>query len=111
MSLALHPGVSLGPFSLGMVVTEAIELISAEYHSFAQGQIVYDGKQAAPSDVLLQIPGLGVCLRFEQVTQQLRRIDFWPSEFLTVTYKTRVVGCPTTLTSSIAGPLLRCVVC
>ena len=95
VSLALHPGVSLGPFRLGMGVTEAIELVAAEYHMFAQGQIVYDAKHAVPSDILVQMPGLGVCLRFEQVVQQLRRIDFWPSEFLTVTYKARVVGSPT----------------
>jgi hypothetical protein len=94
VTLELLPAASLGPFHLGMGVTTAIERISDEYESFARMQIVYDEAALPTSDILLQIPGLGICLRFEPVNQSLRRIDFWPSQHLTVMYKGRVVRIP-----------------
>eukprot|EP00038_Savillea_parva_P008288 m.175975 g.175975 ORF g.175975 m.175975 type:complete len:542 (+) comp14086_c0_seq1:262-1887(+) len=89
--LELIPSASLGPFHLGMGVTTALERITEEYVTFPRVHVVFDDAASPTSDILLQLPTLGVCLRFEPVNQQLRRIDFWPSDHLTVRYKGRVV--------------------
>eukprot|EP00035_Acanthoeca_spectabilis_P025258 m.457583 g.457583 ORF g.457583 m.457583 type:complete len:535 (-) comp21299_c0_seq1:250-1854(-) len=91
VTLELIPGASLGPFHLGMGVTSTLDRVRDEYVTFAHLEIVYDEAALPTSDILLQLPALGICLRFEPVHQQLRRIDFWPSESLTILYKSRVV--------------------
>jgi len=74
-----------------MSVTAALAALRDEYETFARVQVVFDETAPPTSDILIQLPDLGLCLRFEPTGQLLRRIDFWPSKCLAITFKGRVV--------------------
>jgi hypothetical protein len=72
--LQLRPGSGVGPFELGMTSRAAIELIRNENRN---ADIVYEAADPNSQDLVLRVPSVGACLRFEPLSQRLRLIDLF----------------------------------
>lgn len=95
MVMKLSPGRGLGPFRIGMLVSQAIVELQTNYSAYPVN-FHYSSDKPLASDMLLDMPDMGFRLRFEPLTQRLRLIDVYDTKRVVMTYHGSSWSGPTT---------------
>eukprot|EP00053_Salpingoeca_punica_P014241 m.129434 g.129434 ORF g.129434 m.129434 type:complete len:580 (+) comp16405_c0_seq6:379-2118(+) len=94
MSLAIVPGVAVGPFSLGMPLNAAIEHLETQYGRIKDINLLYSDEDPLGVDIVVDLTQDGVQLRFDPASQRLQLIDVYDPSKLLLTYNDGVFSTP-----------------
>ncbi|KAI9354051.1 hypothetical protein DFJ73DRAFT_759498 [Zopfochytrium polystomum] len=81
--LPVIPGSALWQFKLGMAIGEACDVLQS---IDAKAQFMYGDQEPLARDLILNVPGLGICLRFDPRFQLLKLIEVFDFENAVFTY-------------------------
>ncbi|KAJ5071025.1 hypothetical protein M0811_02007 [Anaeramoeba ignava] len=82
-------GKSFGPFKLGMILQEVINLLKKMYYKYGEVHLIYEEDDPIHRDLELYVENIGLKLLFCSKTQQLRIIkvvDFNKIKIVTKRY-------------------------
>eukprot|EP01018_Ginkgo_biloba_P013464 Gb_08290 [translate_table: standard] len=102
ITLELRPGVSLGPFTLGMPICEAFAHIEQHPSIYDVVHVKYHDEEPLMLDIVISFPDHGFHLRFEPQSQRLRLIEVFDVQRLQMHYATSYIGGPHTLATFVA---------
>eukprot|EP01132_Coremiostelium_polycephalum_P005293 gene5293-6590_t len=86
LKLELIPGKSLGDFYLGMVISEALNIIKHN-SKINTVEIIFNDNDPLSIDIVLKLVDDGVLLRFEPRSQRLRVIEIFDVSKLSLSYR------------------------
>lgn len=100
--LDLRPGLGIGPFSLGMPISEAFVQIEQQPNIYDVVQVKYYDEDPLRLDIVISFPDHGFHLRFDPWSQRLRLVEIFDVKRLQMRYATSLVGGPSTLATFVA---------
>jgi hypothetical protein len=96
--MRVSPGIGVGPFNLGLLLNEAIELLQTGTPQ-KPFKIMYNEGDPLSSTITVCVPDDGLQLRFDPLTQRLVLIDFFDLTKVQLSYAS-----PRKRESVFAGP-------
>jgi len=93
MELDLVPGRSVGPFSLGMAISEALSIIKVT-REISRADIKFNQENPMSSDIFIDLSKDGTLLRFDAVTQRLKVVEVYNAQLVRLRYNREVVCGP-----------------
>ncbi|KAK9678750.1 hypothetical protein RND81_11G231200 [Saponaria officinalis] len=100
--LDLRPGLGIGPFTLGMPISEAFAQIEQQPNIYDVVHVKYFDEEPLKLDIVISFPDHGFHLRFDPWSQKLRLIEVYDIKRLQMRYATSLIGGSTTLATFIA---------
>ncbi|XP_047956532.1 PHAF1 protein At3g51130-like isoform X2 [Salvia hispanica] len=100
--LTLRPGRGLGPFSLGMPISEAFTQIQQQPNIYDVVHVKSYDEEPMKFDIVISFPDHGFHLRFDPWSQRLRLIEIFDFKRLRVRYATSLIGGASTLATFVA---------
>ncbi|KAE9606658.1 hypothetical protein Lalb_Chr09g0321931 [Lupinus albus] len=100
--LDLRPGLGIGPFSLGMPISEAFAQIEQQPNIYDVVHVKYYDEEPLKMDIVISFPDHGFHLRFDPWSQRLRLIEIYDVKRLQMRYSTSLIGGPATLATFVA---------
>ncbi|XP_019422530.1 PREDICTED: UPF0183 protein At3g51130-like isoform X2 [Lupinus angustifolius] len=100
--LDLRPGLGIGPFSLGMRISEAFAQIEQQPKIYDVVHVKYYNEEPLKMDIVISFPDHGFHLCFDPWSQRLRLIEIYDVKRLQMRYSTSLIGGPATLATFIA---------
>ncbi|AOW04203.1 hypothetical protein B0I72DRAFT_103499 [Yarrowia lipolytica] len=88
-SLAIKPGIGLGPFILGMDLYDCLQFIKKHHTTFPLVNVIYSSQSPLSNFIVADMPRVGLRLQFGGVTQKLLLIEvynFTPANGLALEY-------------------------
>ncbi|XP_073012139.1 PHAF1 protein At3g51130 [Typha latifolia] len=102
ITLDLRPGVGLGPFTLGMAISEAFSQVELQPNIYDVVHVKYLDEEPLKLDIVISFPDHGFHLRFDPWSQRLRLIEIYDVKRLQMRYATSLIGGPSTLATFVA---------
>ncbi|KAJ3672449.1 hypothetical protein LUZ60_007170 [Juncus effusus] len=102
ITLDLRPGQGIGPFSLGMPISEAFAQIEHQPNIYDVVHVKYLDEEPLKLDIVISFPDHGFHLRFDPLSQRLRLIEIYDVKRLQMRYATSLIGGPSTLATFVA---------
>ncbi|XP_078160931.1 PHAF1 protein At3g51130 [Carex rostrata] len=102
ITLDLRPGQGIGPFSLGMPISEAFAQIEHQPNIYDVVHVKYLDEEPLKLDMVISFPDHGFHLRFDPWSQRLRLIEIYDVKRLQMRYATNLIGGPSTLATFVA---------
>lgn len=100
--LDLRPGVGIGPFTLGMPISEAFAQIEQQPKIYDVVHVKYFEEEPLKLDMVISFPDHGFHLRFDPWSQRLRLIEIFDIKRLQMRYATSLIGGPSNLATFVA---------
>ncbi|KAK3011607.1 hypothetical protein RJ639_011675 [Escallonia herrerae] len=100
--LDLRPGSGIGPFSLGMPISDAFAQIEQQPNIYDVVHVKYFDEEPLKLDIVISFPDHGFHLRFDPWSQRLRLIEIFDVKRLQMRYATSLIGGPSTLATFLA---------
>ncbi|KAJ4967059.1 hypothetical protein NE237_018908 [Protea cynaroides] len=100
--LDLRPGLGIGPFTVGMPISEAFSQIEQQPNIYDVVHVKYLDEEPLKLDIVISFPDHGFHLRFDPWSQRLRLIEVFDVKRVQMRYTTSLIGGPTTLATFIA---------
>ncbi|CAN6206694.1 unnamed protein product [Urochloa humidicola] len=97
ITLDLRPGLFVGPFTLGMPISDAFAQIEHQPNIYDVVHVKYFDEEPLKSDFVISFPDHGFHLRFDPWSQRLRLIEIYDVKRLQLRYATSLIGGPSTL--------------
>ncbi|KAG5356147.1 UPF0183 protein [Yarrowia sp. B02] len=88
-SLAIKPGIGLGPFTLEMDLYDCLQFIKKHHTTFPLVNVIYSSQSPLSNFIVADMPRVGLRLQFGGVTQKLLLIEvynFAPANGLALEY-------------------------
>ncbi|KAI3855365.1 hypothetical protein MKX03_025323 [Papaver bracteatum] len=98
----LRPGVGIGPFNLGMPISEAFAQIEQRPNIYDVVHVKYLEEEPLKLDIVISFPDHGFHLRFDPWSQRLRLIEVFDVKRLQMRYAKSLIGGPSTLATFVA---------
>ncbi|KAJ4890185.1 UPF0183 protein [Raphanus sativus] len=98
----LKPGVGIGPFYIGMPISEAFGKIEQNPNVYDVVHVKYYDEDPLKLDVVISFPDHGFHLRFDPWSQRLRLVEIYDVKRLQMRYGNSTVGGPSTLATFVA---------
>lgn len=87
------PGVSVGPFRLGMPLADAVRAIAARRSAIPEASVVFYPPDPLAADIVVALTSLGFVLRFAAASQMLKSISITRLDVLQFRYCGEVFRC------------------
>nr|DAD40414.1 TPA_asm: hypothetical protein HUJ06_014737 [Nelumbo nucifera] len=100
--LDLRPGSGIGPFDLGMPISEAFAQIEQQPNIYDVVHVKYFDEEPLKLDIVISFPDHGFHLRFDPWSQRLRLIEVFDIKRLQMRYAASLIGGPSTLATFVA---------
>jgi hypothetical protein len=97
ITLDLRPGLGVGPFTLGMPISDAFAQIEHQPNIYDVVHVKYFDEEPLKLDFVISFPDHGFHLRFDPWSQRLRLIEIYDVKRLQLRYATSLIGGPSTL--------------
>ncbi|GJN39342.1 hypothetical protein PR202_gb28453 [Eleusine coracana subsp. coracana] len=97
ITLDLRPGLGVGPFKLGMPISDAFAQIEHQPNIYDVVHVKYSDEEPLKLDFVISFPDHGFHLRFDPWSQRLRLIEIYDVKRLQLRYATSLIGGPSTL--------------
>ncbi|WVZ78523.1 hypothetical protein U9M48_026220 [Paspalum notatum var. saurae] len=97
ITLDLRPGLGVGPFTLGMPISDAFAQIERQPNIYDVVHVKYFDEEPLNLDFVISFPDHGFHLRFDPWSQRLRLIEIYDVKRLQLRYATSLIGGPSTL--------------
>ncbi|KAG2608499.1 UPF0183 protein At3g51130-like [Panicum virgatum] len=97
ITLDLRPGLFVGPFTLGMPISDAFAQIEHQPNIYDVVHVKYFDEEPLKLDFVISFPDHGFHLRFDPWSQRLRLIEIYDVKRLQLRYATSLIGGPSTL--------------
>ncbi|XP_066375870.1 PHAF1 protein At3g51130-like [Miscanthus floridulus] len=97
ITLDLRPGLGVGPFTLGMPISDAFAQIERQPNIYDVVHVKYFDEEPLKLDFVISFPDHGFHLRFDPWSQRLRLVEIYDVKRLQLRYATALIGGPSTL--------------
>ncbi|EEC81306.1 hypothetical protein OsI_24448 [Oryza sativa Indica Group] len=102
ITLDLRPGNGVGPFTLGMPISDAFAQIEGQPTLYDVVHVKYFDEEPLKLDFVISFPDHGFHLRFDPWSQRLRLIEIYDVKRLQLRYAKSLIGGPSTLATFVA---------
>ncbi|KAJ6839065.1 UPF0183 protein-like isoform X2 [Iris pallida] len=102
ITLDLRPGFGIGPFTIGMSISEAFSQVEHQPNIYDVVHVKYYDEEPLKLDIVISFPDHGFHLRFDPWSQRLRLIEVSDVKRLQMRYATSLIGGPSTLATFVA---------
>ncbi|KAF7110132.1 hypothetical protein CFC21_110285 [Triticum aestivum] len=102
VTLDLRPGLGVGPFTLGMPISDAFAQIEHQPNIYDVVHVKYFDEEPLKLDFVISFPDHGFHLRFDPWSQRLRLIEIFDVKRLQLRYATSLIGGPSTLATFVS---------
>uniref|UniRef100_A0A0D9WU38 Uncharacterized protein n=1 Tax=Leersia perrieri TaxID=77586 RepID=A0A0D9WU38_9ORYZ len=102
ITLDLRPGNGVGPFTLGMPISDAFAQIESQPNLYDVVHVKYFDEEPLKLDFVISFPDHGFHLRFDPWSQRLRLIEIYDVKRLQLRYAKSLIGGPSTLATFVA---------
>eukprot|EP00052_Salpingoeca_macrocollata_P005392 m.47181 g.47181 ORF g.47181 m.47181 type:complete len:458 (+) comp14839_c0_seq1:94-1467(+) len=92
LEMDVIPGKAIGPFCIGMALNALLTHLEAQYQNIHSVKLFYSDEDPLCMDVLVQIPSVGIELRFNAESQRLHLIDVFDPTKVTLLYNSNVIN-------------------